>query len=120
MRNLAKLSVRVSTVVGLVTVIAFAMVRTPGLAADSRPTVSKTIAIDGARFDPVNLSVPVGGTVKWINKDPYPHNVTSKIGGFQSGNLDPNREWRFRASKRGTFEYVCTLHPGMKAVLHVK
>src|SRR5262245_46739714 len=141
MRNFAKLSVGVAAAIGLAAATAFATVRNNGPAADRRPgrleeavaarnrhataisaerTRSKTIAMDGARFDPFDLTVSVGATVKWINKDPYPHNVTSNGGGFQSGNLTPNREWRFRPSKRGTFEYVCTLHPGMKAVLRVK
>jgi len=79
-----------------------------------------TIAIDGTRFHPDDLTVSVNDTVEWVNQDPFPHNVSSRAGGFQSGDLSPDREWRFHPTKRGTFEYVCTLHPGMKAVLRVQ
>ncbi len=79
-----------------------------------------TVAIDGTRFLPDDLTIALGQTVEWVNKDPFPHNVASKAGGFRSGDLQPDQEWRFRPSKRGTFTYVCTLHPTMTAVLHVR
>jgi plastocyanin len=82
--------------------------------------VSKAIAIDGARFRPGTVVVSVNQAVEWVNHDPYPHNVSSEAGRFRSGNLSPNGRFRFRPMKRGTFEYVCTLHPGMKAVLRVQ
>jgi plastocyanin len=81
---------------------------------------SKTIAIDGTRFRPDDVTVTVNDMVEWVNKDPFPHNVSSTVGGFRSGDLLPDREWRFQPTKRGTFEYVCTLHSGMKAVLRVE
>jgi plastocyanin len=80
----------------------------------------QAIAIDGARFHPDTLVVAVNHPVEWVNHDPYPHNVTSSAGSFTSGNLTPNGRFRFTPAKRGTFEYVCTLHPGMKAVLRVQ
>jgi len=79
-----------------------------------------TIAIDGTSFQPDETTVAVGGMVMWANKDPFPHNVVSKPGGIHSGDIEPDGAWRFRATRRGTFEYVCTLHPGMHGVLRVK
>ncbi len=81
---------------------------------------AQAIAIDGARFHPDTIVVPVNHPVEWVNHDPYPHNVTSSAGHFRSANLTPNGRFRFTPAKRGTFEYVCTLHPGMKAVLRVQ
>ena len=82
--------------------------------------VPKAVAIDGTRFRPGDLVVSVNEAVEWVNNDPFPHNVTSRTGSFHSGDLAPNGRWRFRPASRGTFEYVCTLHPGMKAVLRVQ
>jgi plastocyanin/cytochrome c553 len=79
-----------------------------------------TVAIDGTSFAPAALTVHLGETVTWINKDPFPHNVTSSSGSFRSGDLAPDAQWRFQATKPGTFAYVCTLHPGMKGTLVVK
>ena len=63
--------------------------------------------------------VSVNDAVEWVNKDPFPHNVTAKSGGFSSGNLPAAGKWQFRPRSRGTFEYVCTLHPGMDGTIVV-
>jgi plastocyanin len=111
MRNVIRMSAAVFTiVVALLWVLARASERAP----------SKTIAIDGTSFQPREVTVAVNDAVEWVNRDPFPHNVTSKTGNFQSGNLLPDGKWQFRPTSRGTFEYVCTLHPGMRAVLRVK
>lgn len=79
-----------------------------------------TIAIDGTAFTPPELTVHVGDTIVWKNTDPFPHNVTAATGAFSSGDLDPEKQWRFRARTAGRFPYVCTLHPGMKGTLIVE
>lgn len=78
-----------------------------------------TVTMDGTRFEPASLAVAPGDTVVWINKDPFPHTATSESGGFDSGNIDPSRSWRYTPKKAGVFPYVCTLHPTMKGVLRV-
>ena len=88
--------------------------------AEAQAQAPATVAMDGTSFVPPTLTVHVNDTVTWVNKDPFPHNVTSKSGGFHSGDLDPDAQWRFHATRPGTFEYVCTLHPGMKGTLVVK
>ena len=80
----------------------------------------KTIAMDGTSFEPESFTVKVGDTVAFRNKDPFPHNVVSKAGGFRSGDVDSDGSWQFHATKPGTFPYVCTLHPGMKGTIIVK
>lgn len=79
-----------------------------------------TIAMDGTSFSPRSMSVKVGDTVTWVNRDPFPHNVTSRTGGFRSGDVEPDERWELHATTPGTFAYECTLHPGMKATLVVK
>ena len=111
MRNVANVS---TAIVTIVVALLLSLVEASG-----RET-SKTIAIDGTSFRPREIAVSVNDAVEWVNKDPFPHNVTSKAGAFQSGNLQPDGKWRFRPTSRGTFEYVCTLHPGMIAVLRVR
>jgi plastocyanin len=78
------------------------------------------VAMDGTTFTPGTVTVHVGDTVTWTNKDPFPHNVTSPAGGFKSGDLEPDRQWQFRATNTGRFSYVCTLHPGMNGTLIVE
>jgi plastocyanin/cytochrome c553 len=79
-----------------------------------------TVVMDGTGFQPAEVSVRAGDIVEWVNKDPFPHNVSADADGLHSGDLEPDQTWRYRAAARGTFQYVCTLHPGMAGVLHVK
>jgi Plastocyanin len=81
---------------------------------------ANTVAMDGTTFVPGSLTVKIGATVTWVNKDPFPHNVSSGTGGFHSGDMEPDARWRFQADKVGAFPYVCTLHPGMKGTLIVE
>lgn len=83
-------------------------------------TASHTVTMDGTQYSPQELTVKVGDTVVWVNKDPFPHTVTAQSGGFDSKTIGPGKSWKYRASKAGEFPYVCTLHPTMKATLKVK
>jgi plastocyanin len=120
MRNITRIGVTatVAATLTLLLIVGGRQGRGEAIAPDSKGP--KSIAIDGTRFQPATLVVSVNDAVEWVNHDPFPHNVTSAAGNFRSGNLTPNDRFRFRPAKRGTFEYVCTLHPGMKAVLRVQ
>ena len=86
----------------------------------SRGAAAATIVMDGTAFQPAETTVRVGDLIEWVNKDPFPHDVSADAAGFHSGDLEPDRTWRYRARTRGAFPYVCTLHPGMAGVLHVQ
>ena len=77
------------------------------------------MAIDGTAYDPPEVTVARGETVTWVNKDPFPHTVTAK-GAFDSGSMAAGASYKFTPKSAGTFDYICTLHPNMKARLVVK
>jgi len=79
-----------------------------------------TVAIDGVTFDPATLAVKAGETVVWVNKDPFPHTVTSQTGGFESHAIAPGQSWSYTTTKAGVFPYLCTLHSTMHATLKVE
>lgn len=78
-----------------------------------------TVTMEAVRFDPPVVTVKRGDSVTWINRDPYPHNVTAK-GAFQSREIAADGKWTYVAAKPGRYDYVCTLHPGMKGTLVVE
>jgi plastocyanin len=82
--------------------------------------VTHTVAIDGVTFDPATLTVKVGDTVVWVNKDPFPHTVMSQAGGFDSHVIVPGQSWSYTTTRAGMFPYLCTLHPTMHATLKVE
>jgi plastocyanin len=91
----------------------------PGAAASRKP-VTHRLTIEGTAFTPELLTVKVGDTIVWTNKDPFPHTVTSEAGGFDSQPIAPEQSWQYKAVKKGEFPYTCTFHPTMKARLKVQ
>ena len=97
----------------------------PAMAAEAgahTPTTPAThaVAIEAMQFSPDSLAVSVGDTVVWVNKDPFPHTVTAKDGGFDSHEIAPGKSWRYQMRKAGVFPYVCTLHTTMKGTLQAR
>jgi plastocyanin len=70
-------------------------------------------------FDPAQISVKVGTTIVWTNKDTAPHTVTSgtpsagSSGTFDSGLIKSGNTFEYKFSSAGSTEYFCTIHPWM-------
>ena len=79
-----------------------------------------TVRMEGIKFVPERLEVAAGDTVVWTNKDVVPHTVTASEAHVESGEIAPNKSWRFVAKRKGEMPYICRLHPGMKGLLVVK
>jgi len=71
------------------------------------------VKIDNFVFGPQALTVAVGTTVTWVNRDDIPHTVVSNDGVFKSKVLDTDDKFSFTFSKAGTFAYFCSIHPKM-------
>jgi plastocyanin len=85
---------------------------------------------------PSHISIGVNNTVKWINNDTEAHTVTSGIGSgieslqnnkrgtpngiFDSGLFKPGQSWTHIFMTPGTYNYFCTIHPWMEAVVTVQ
>jgi len=59
------------------------------------------------------LTVRVGTTVKWTNRDDIPHTVVSTDKVFKSKVLDTDETFSFTFSAAGTYPYFCSIHPKM-------
>jgi amicyanin len=78
------------------------------------------VAIDNFTFGPKELTVPVGTTVKWLNRDDIPHNIVEKNKAFRSKALDTDDSYSFTFASAGTYDYFCGLHPQMQGKIIVK
>jgi plastocyanin len=80
-----------------------------------------TVVINHFKYQPDTLTVNAGDIVEWKNDDIVPHSATAvDKKAFDSGRIVKGASWRFTANKKGTFDYLCTLHPNMKAKLIVQ
>lgn len=84
----------------------------PTLAGESNPT-SVVVNIENFSFGSAALTIPVGTTVTWINKDDVPHTVISTEKVFGSSVLDTEDKYSYTFTKPGTFRYFCSVHPMM-------
>ena len=73
--------------------------------------------MEAVSFQPEALTVRVGDSVVWVNKDPFPHTATASS--FDSKVILAEKSWKHTPKAPGEFPYVCILHPTMKATLRV-
>ena len=78
-----------------------------------------TVKIDNFSFGPDQLTVKPGTTVTWINEDDIPHTVVATNKAFRSKALDTDDKFSFTFTTPGSYEYFCSLHPHMKAMVMV-
>ncbi len=82
--------------------------------------VGLEVGIKDYAFVPKTLTVAVGTTVTWTNRDEEPHTVTSATGDFSSPGLDTDEAFSRKFTAPGTYTYFCALHPHMTATIIVK
>jgi len=91
------------------------------VAAQSK-TESAEVKIDNFSFGPATVTVSVGSTVTWTNRDDIPHTVVStddpKV--FKSKVLDTDEKFSCTFTKAGTYPYFCSIHPKMTAKVVVQ
>ena len=90
-----------------------------GRAAQHHDRTAHTVIIEGLSFKPQVLVVHRGDRITWINRDPFPHTVTSTTGKFDSHEIAADGSWTYVARKGGEYDYVCTLHLTMKGKIEV-
>jgi len=84
-----------------------------GGSAVPQQAATAEVKIDNFSFGPTAITVPVGTTVTWVNRDDIPHTVVSDDKFFKSKALDTDDKFSFTFTKAGTYGYFCSLHPKM-------
>jgi plastocyanin len=77
------------------------------------------VHIDNFVFEPKELSLKVGQTVTWTNRDDIPHTVVC-AGKFRSKTMDTDGTFTFTFTTAGEYKYFCSLHPHMQGVVKVE
>ena len=100
-----------------VTIMAMAVLLagSPNAAAKAQQPAAATaeVKIDNFSFGPQTLTVSVGTTVVWTNRDDIPHTVVSTDRVFKSKVRDTDEKFAYTFTKAGTYPYFCSVHPKM-------
>ena len=108
-----------AAVVMIAIVVLFA--GSPRVTANDQPSSANAeVKIDNFSFGPQTLTVPVGATVTWTNRDDIPHTVVSTDGVFKSKVQDTDEKFSYTFTKAGTYPYFCSIHPKMTGQVMVK
>jgi plastocyanin len=108
---------RTKVILGLIILMcSFAVYAVSGSASNPAATnkanaAGKTVTISNFQFAPKNVTVKVGSSVTWVNKDGT-HTVTADDGSFQSPNLTAGKSFSKKFTKAGTYRYYCSFHGG--------
>ena len=94
-------------------------------AGNARPS-AVAIASDIINFTLANLTINVGDTVTWTNRDGPPHTTTSGQNGawdgvgWNSAFLSTNQSFSNTFNTSGSFPYTCRVHSSMNATVTVE
>lgn len=81
-------------------------------------TSEVTVSLTNFSFQPSDIQVAVGGTVKFVNNDSTTHDIVGE--GWDSGQLAPGASFSQTFPTAGTFPIHCSIHPSMTAQVTVK
>lgn len=89
---------------------------------ESKPKAAPTpvaMNIQNMAFEKSSVTVSVGTTVTWTNRDGAAHTVTSDGGLFGSDLLATGKSFSFTFTKEGIYRYSCGPHPSMQGTVVV-
>jgi plastocyanin len=78
------------------------------------------VSMKDIKFNPGSVTIKAGGKVTWTNDDSVGHDVTGDD--FESGSpggIEGGSTFSHTFKKAGTYNYVCSVHPGMKGTVKV-
>jgi len=84
----------------------------------STAQAANVVLIENHSFNPASLTIKVGDSVTWTNKDSASHNVI--FADFESDLLKKEDSFTHTFDTAGTFTYTCGPHPYMEGTIKVQ
>jgi plastocyanin len=84
------------------------------------PVARPVVTIVDFDFEPLEIEVPAGGTVTWVNDGQAPHTATADDGSFDTGVIVPGADGSQIFDQPGTYPYFCAIHPDMQGTVVVR
>ena len=82
---------------------------------------STEVTIKDFAFDPADVKVKTGDTVTWTNEDSVGHDVTAdSFKSGEPGGMGQGDTFEYTFKEAGSFDYICSVHPNMKASVTVE
>jgi len=94
----------------------------PGETADQPvPPAARAYIVEmrGFEFIPAEMTVAIGDTILWINRDPVPHTATARDSSWDSGRIEAGDSLRMVVGGEFGGEYFCVYHPMMTGMFRL-
>ncbi|HZN15442.1 MAG TPA: plastocyanin/azurin family copper-binding protein [Acidimicrobiales bacterium] len=92
--------------------------QTDSRAGDTRGAADvPKVVMRNLKFEPATLTIKRGTTVHFENADVAPHTVTAADGEPDSGIIGPGKAFDLEVTE--PLDYVCAVHPSMKATIEL-
>ena len=82
-------------------------------------TIPASDVYGSTNFSPRTVTVQVGGSVIWSNRDGEKHTTVSDTGVWSS-DINPGGEFTRVFATAGKYDFHCTIHPGMTGTITVQ
>jgi plastocyanin len=90
------------------------------LATAGPATAASFVSITSSGFDPAQMTVGVGDTVIWANRDAVTRQLVAEGGAFSSPQIPPGETYTFQFTRAGTFAYHDRLKTAQKGTVVVR
>jgi len=85
--------------------------------ASTSHAATHTVEMKDFTFQPVDVTVSVGDTVTWVNRDTEPH--APQGGDFNSPDVQTGGTFSHTFTEAGDVPYICRIHTYMSGTVHV-
>jgi len=125
MNNITKKALPIALLLITALLLIGCMPETPTEAPESpEGTGEATVAMQGLTFQPAELTISAGTTVTLTNEDNVGHTVTAGTRESPTGLFDENvpagESFSYTFDEPDTYDYFCSIHPGMNGMIIVE
>lgn len=82
--------------------------------ARAQTAIDHVVTIKKFKFVPAEITVRIGDTITWVNKDLAPHTATSDAKDWSTDALKKGQSETVELTAQTTTGYFCKFHPNMK------
>ena len=87
---------------------------------EATTSATRTVLMRDIEFNPRDLTIDPGDTVRWENEDSEPHNAIGEDDSFETPVIDQGETSEHTFQSSGEYPYFCTIHPGMDGTITVR
>jgi plastocyanin len=83
-------------------------------------SATRTVAMRNIEFQPRNITIDPGDTVRWENQESAPHNAIGEDDSFRTPVIDKGETSQHTFQRSGRYPYFCSIHAGMDGTITVR